>query len=440
MSHPAALADIGRDPEQLELTYRRAASAGDAAAFAAAIDRAHADAPSDPLYAAWHYRLAYAATQLQEQIPARSIAWVKALVLGVVNGALLWLMSDPTRLLNGEAPEVLIFWAPVSAVMVLLFLAWAGTPRWPVLAADVVALVLLAGFARTTYVWLDTEQLRSYYLQLMLIHMPLLAWSAVGIYLLWATGVVQGRAFLFLLKSLEAFIVAGLFAIAGGLFVAITIGLFQALGIELAEWMVRVLVAGGGGLLPLLAVAIVYDPTVPPAQQSFTDGLSRLIAMLMRVLLPLTLIVLLVYLAFIPFNFWAPFENRDVLIVYSGMLFAVMAMLIGATPPEARATSAQTAIWLRRGLIAVALAAALVGLYALAAIGYRTWQDGWTPNRFAFVGWNAINVGILAALLLAQARATQATWLDAWQRMFGRGAVVYALWTVVVILVLPWIF
>ncbi|MEZ4559962.1 MAG: hypothetical protein R2854_26555 [Caldilineaceae bacterium] len=302
MSHPAALADIGRDPEQLELTYRRAASTGDAAAFAAAIDRAHADAPSDPLYAAWHYRLAYAAAQLQEQIPARSIAWVKALVLGVVNGALLWLMSDPTRLLNGEAPEVLIFWAPVSAVMVLLLLAWAGTPRWPVLAADVVALVLLAGFARTAYVWLDTEQLRSYYLQLMLIHMPLLAWSAVGIYLLWATGVVQGRAFLFLLKSLEAFIVAGLFAIAGGLFVAVTIGLFQALGIELSEWMVRVLVAGGGGLLPLLAVAIVYDPTVPPAQQSFTDGLSRLIAMLMRVLLPLTLIVLLVYLAFIPFN------------------------------------------------------------------------------------------------------------------------------------------
>ncbi|MEZ4611613.1 MAG: hypothetical protein R2838_15490 [Caldilineaceae bacterium] len=28
--------------------------------------------------------------------------------------ALLWLISDPTRLLNGEAPEVLIFWAPVS--------------------------------------------------------------------------------------------------------------------------------------------------------------------------------------------------------------------------------------------------------------------------------------------------------------------------------------
>ncbi|MEZ4611614.1 MAG: hypothetical protein R2838_15495 [Caldilineaceae bacterium] len=41
MSHPAALADIGRDPEQLELTYRRAASTSDTAAFAAAIDRAH---------------------------------------------------------------------------------------------------------------------------------------------------------------------------------------------------------------------------------------------------------------------------------------------------------------------------------------------------------------------------------------------------------------
>ena len=440
MSQPATLSDIGRDPEQLELTYRRVAATGDASAFAAAIDRAHAAAPDDPLYAAWHYRLAYAATQLQEQIPPRAIAWVKALTLGVINGALLWLLSDPARLLNGDAPEVLLFWAPVSAVMVLLFLAWAGTPRWSVLAVNVVALVLLAGFARMSYVWLDTEPLRNFYLQLMLIHMPLLAWSAVGIYLLWATGVVQGRAFLFLLKSLEAFIVAGLFAIAGGIFVAVTIGLFQALGIELAEWMVRVLVAGGGGLLPLLAVAIVYDPTVAPAQQSFSDGLSRLIAMLMRVLLPLTLIVLLVYLAFIPFNFWAPFENRDVLIVYSGMLFAVMAMLVGATPPDEHATSAQTAAWLRRGLVAVTLSAALVGLYALAAIGYRTWQDGWTPNRFAFVGWNAINVGILAALLVAQARTSQATWLDAWQRMFGRGAVVYALWTVVVIVVPPLVF
>ena len=39
--------------------------------------------------------------------------------------------------------------------------------------------------------------------------------------------------------------------------------------------------------------------------------------------MPLTLIVLVVYLAFIPFRFWEPFQNRDVLIIYNGMLFAV---------------------------------------------------------------------------------------------------------------------
>jgi hypothetical protein len=436
VSQPLTFTELGHDPEQLELRYRRATAAGEDAAFAAAVDRAHAAQPDDPLYAAWHYRFAYAVAQA----PARSIAWATAAVLGIINGALLWGLSDPQRVLNDGAPEVVLFWAPISAVMVLLFLAWTTTPHWPRLALSAAAIVLLAGFAKFGYVWLDTSQLRDHYLQLMLIHMPLLAWAGVGLYLVRPSGTGRSRTFFFLLKSLEVFIVAGLFAIAGGVFVAVTIGLFSALGIELDEWIVRVLVAGGGGLLPLLAVAIVYDPAVAPNEQSFSDGLSRLIALLMRVLLPLTLLVLLVYLAFIPFNFWAPFENRDVLIVYSGMLFAVMAMLVGATPPHGDTVAPQTARWLRRGLTAVALTAAVVGLYALAAIGYRTWQEGWTPNRLAFVGWNAINVGILAALVAGQILAGKATWLTMWQRTLGRGALVYAVWTVVVIVALPLLF
>ena len=327
-----------------------------------------------------------------------------------------------------------------NRALVLLFLAWAGEARWPKLALIVAGMAALTVFARVAYAWLDTRQLQEHYMTLMVIHLPLLAWTGVGLYVLRAGLRNRVPVFAFLLKSLETFIVAGLFAIAGGIFVSITIGLFGALDITLGEWAVRLLVAGGGGLLPLLAVAIVYDPTVPPEEQSFSDGLSRLIATLMRVLLPLTLLVLLVYLTFIPFNFWAPFENRDVLIVYSGMLFAVMAMLVGATPPDSTAVSNTTARWVQRGLVAVALAAALVGLYALAAIGYRTWQDGWTPNRFAFVGWNTINVAILLWLLVKQLRTSDGRWLPALQRTLGFGAIVYAVWTVVVIVVSPLVF
>ena len=53
---------------------------------------------------------------------------------------------------------------------------------------------------------------------------------------------------------------------------------------------------------------------------------------MMRLLLPLTLGVLVIYIIVIPFYFFEPFNNRDVLIVYNLMLFAIMALLLGATP------------------------------------------------------------------------------------------------------------
>ena len=97
----------------------------------------------------------------------------------------------------------------------------------------------------------------------------------------------------------------------------------------------------------------MYNPTVPPSEQAFNEGLSKLVALLMRLMLPLTLLVLLVYLAFIPFNFRAPFDNRDVLIIYNVMLFAVVALLVGATPVNLAGLSPRLAYWLRLGIMAV---------------------------------------------------------------------------------------
>jgi len=59
----------------------------------------------------------------------------------------------------------------------------------------------------------------------------------------------------------------------------------------------------------------------------------------MRLLLPLTLVVLVIYVAVIPFAFMAPFRDRDVLIVYNVMLFAILGLLLGATPLRADAVS-----------------------------------------------------------------------------------------------------
>ena len=232
----------------------------------------------------------------------------------------------------------------------------------------------------------------------------------------------------------------GLLVIAGGLFTSITVGLFGALNIDLPDLVLRLFVAGGGGLIPVVATAVIYNPTVPPAGQAFDEGLSKLVALLMRILLPLTLLVLLVYLFFIPSNFRAPFEDRDVLIIYNGMLFAVVALLVGATPVDLVDISPRLGRWIRLGIIAVAALALIVSLYALAAIVYRTALDWLTPNRLTFTGWNVINIGLLLLVLIRQALARADRWVQGLHRAYSAGTVAYAVWTLVVILSVPWLF
>jgi hypothetical protein len=216
---------------------------------------------------------------------------------------------------------VVLLAAPLSAIFVTVYLTVAGRRRWELAAA--ISLVLAAATAYVLWVYpqAGTRPFQEQYLTLMAIHLPLLAWAGVGLLLVYGRRDPYDR-FAFLIKSLEAFIMGGLFVIAGGIFTGITVALFSALGVEFPEVVMRLFIAGGGGLIPVIAVAVIYNPTTHPAGQSFEEGLSKLVALLTRILLPLTVLVLLVYLAFIPFNFSEPFENRDVLIIYNAMLFA----------------------------------------------------------------------------------------------------------------------
>jgi hypothetical protein len=334
---------------------------------------------------------------------------------------------------------LLLFVAPIAAVFVLAYLAAAGQRRWRLAAIIGVVLVAAAVYVLWAYPRLGTRPFQEQYLTLMAMHLPLLAWAGVGAFLVAQRRDPDNR-FAFLIKSLEVFIMGGLFVIAGGLFTGITVGLFSALQIEFPELIMRLFIAGGGGLIPVVATAVIYNPTQSPAGQAFDEGLSKLVALLMRVLLPLTLLVLVVYLAFIPFNFREPFDNRDVLIIYNGMLFAVIALLVGATPVSLADLSPRVARWLRWGIMAVAALALLVSVYALAAIVYRTALDRLTPNRLTFIGWNVINIGLLTLILLYQARTRTNGWLNSLHRAFSAGTVAYAAWTLAMILALPWLF
>jgi len=446
MSYHDTVSALATDAEQLEQVYHAALKAGETDAFKQAIDDSHTAAPDNLLYEAWFHRLKHTAAQAKRFV----VAWAWVIPLALINGLLFWRLSDDQRYMirvagtyRGDAvnflPAIVLWAAPLSAAFVLIYLAAVGHRRWRLSALVGVVTLAAGAYVLLTYPQAGTRPFQEQYLNLMTMHLPLLAWTGVGVFLV-AGHRDSANRFAFLIKSLEVFIMGGLFVIAGGLFTGITFGLFEALDVDVSQLVQRLFIAGGGGLIPVIATAVIYNPTVPPAEQAFDEGLSKLVALLMRILLPLTLLVLLVYLVFIPFNFRAPFDNRDVLIIYNGMLFAVVALLVGATPVSLDEFPPRLGRWLRLGIIAVAALALIVSLYALAAILYRTALDRLTPNRLTFIGWNVINIGLLFLVLLFQARSKAGRWLQGLFRAYSAGTAAYAAWTLVTILALPWLF
>jgi hypothetical protein len=277
------------------------------------------------------------------------------------------------------------------------------------------------------------------YALLMVLHLPLAAWIAVGLTLLGIRRDDAGR-FAFLSKSIEVFITAGVFCAGVGVFAGITLGLFSAINVQVPENIVRLLTAGVGGAVPVLAVAAVYDPRLDPLQQRFEQGLGKLLSTLMRLLLPLTVVVLAIYLVVIPLNFMVPFRQREVLMIYNAMLFAIMGLLLGAIPVRAADLPSGQQRLLRVGVLALALLSVVVSAYALSATVYRTLQGMLTPNRLTVIGWNIINIAILVVMLYRLARRRTEAWSEAVHSAIGQGTVAYIFWTALLVLGLPVLF
>jgi hypothetical protein len=421
------------DPRGLEEAYRMAVRQGDADSFAAAIVERYQDRPDNPLYAAWYYRLQGLGRD-GETVEA-GIAWRTAAPLALLTGLIFAVLLGSRFTFDDGAPYLMLLWSPIVAMLVYAFLmgenAAARRRALPALGG-----VLAAGiYVFTVSVWLSGETYRI----LMILHLPLLAWLGVGLGLIGWRSSARER-FAGLVKSLEIGITGGVFGIAVGIFAMITVGLFEALNQQLPEWAMQILFGGAAGLVPVTAVAVAYHPQRGVLAQRFEQGLGRLVPILMRLLLPLTLLVLIVYLCFIPFNFMGPFRNRELLIVYNVMLFAVMGLLVGATPVRENDLAEHTQDWLRRAILAVAALSVVISLYALAAVVTRTWLDGFTANRVTVIGWNTINIGLLLTLLYRQWRDGRAAWVSSFQSVVSAGLVVYAVWTLALALAIPFLF
>lgn len=422
------------DPEKLEVLYQAARRENQEDEFRLDLQTVYENSPDNLLLSAWRARF----THVPLSKPRRPIKWGFAVGLGVVTGLILWAVSDPLWRFLDLQPYFLLFWAPITTILAVIFLTVISRKNYLYAAIAVVGLALLCVYI-LLLAPLQTRSGASDYLILMLFQIPLLCWIGLGITVLRFRS-SSGDRFAFLTKSIEVMVTAGVYLIFGVAFGVITLGLFAALNITMPDIIMRLIAAGGFGLIPILAVATMYDPLVSPGAQDFTQGLSKFVSTMMRLLLPLTIVVLVIYIFVIPFNFMAPFQNRNLLIVYNVMQFAIIGLLIGVTPLKVDDLSQKIQLWLRWGIFAVVILALLISLYALAAVIYRTVLDQLTLNRTAIIGWNVINVAILVALMISQLGKGLDGWHARIQRVFSRAATAYLAWSLLLVILLPLIF
>jgi len=407
------------DPQKLEGLYQLTLREDRLEDFQTALLACYEETPDNLLYAAWFYR--FQQTVEAQVKPRRAVNWALAIPLSILTGLIFWILSDFEKLIYlDHLPHLVLWWSPIATMSALVFLAVTAQKNRGRAVALGLGLLATAAYVMFFAPGLALTWKINHYLDLSAIHIPLLCWIALGIQVLGFKSSTANR-FAFMIKSIEVMITAGIYLIAGMVFGGITIGMFQALSVSLPDIWLRLIAAGGFGLLPVMAVASVYDPSVDPQGQDFAQGLSK-------------------FIATIPFNFLEPFNNRNVLIVYNLMLFAIMGLLLGATPLRPDDLSPRLHKWLRIGILSVATLAVLVSIYALSAIAYRTIDGGLTINRLMTIGWNSINIAILLWLIYKQFKAEREKWIESLQSVFSLATNAYLFWVCFLLLAIPWLF
>jgi hypothetical protein len=434
-----SLQEAKDNPRRIEEIYRSARSSGRIHDFAAAIDNLVQTEPKNLVYETWQYRLANESHFTGTLASIANKQWLIAIGISFVLALLLWLLSDPVLVLPFKIPLLAVLIAPIVGVSLIAFLSVAGPLHRPRIIVTLPIIVLATGYVLAIIFgipesgnsWID-------HLLLALIHLPLVVAGAIGLTLVGTRG--TGRdIYAFLWKSVEVAGTAGVYGIVYGIFAGLTLGLFYAIGITPNDTILRLLLIGGSGLIPVIAVASVYDPSIRAGNQDMRRGFARILSILGQALLPLSLLVLGLYIVVLPFNFLLIFTDRDTLIVYNALLFGILGLLVVATPPDADAVLEPLRPWLRGAIIVLISLVSLISIHALAAIIYRTWVEGLTINRLTVIGWNTLNIGLLVLLLVQQWRKGKNAWIEATHEVYRIGAWGYLIWGTILLIVSPWI-
>ena len=264
---------------------------------------------------------------------------------------------------------------------------------------------------------------------LLALHLPIALWLAVGVAYVGGRWRDSAARMDFVRFSGELFIYYALIALGGGVLVAFTMGMFEAIGVD-AEWVVE------DWLLPCGALgAVIVGSWLVEAKQSVIENMAPVLT---RLFTPLFAATLIVFLATMAWSGRGIDIERNVLIAFDLLLVLVLGLLLYSVSARDRYAPRDAFDFL---LVALLISALVADGVALAAIAARITEFGSTPNRLAGLGFNVVllvNLGWSAWLYLRflLGRGSFAP-IERWQTAY---LPVYGAWAAIVVAMFPPLF
>ncbi len=264
-------------------------------------------------------------------------------------------------------------------------------------------------------------------------HLAVVLWIVTGI--AYVDGQVRSsRARMDFVRFTGEWVVyLALIALGGGVLIALTMGVFAAIDLDVT-WFVQEFMVPCG-----IAGAVVIAAWLVEAKQSVIENIAPVLTKLFTPLFTLLLLAFIVA-GFLPGSLvdgggTEMFGQRDLLILFDVVLVVVVGLLLYAlsareplSPPS----------WFDRLQLLMVVAALVVDIMVLVAMIGRIAEWGASPNKLASLGLNVILFVNLAGAAWLQLRFTMRRTpferLERWQTGF---LPVYLGWAALVVVVFP---
>jgi hypothetical protein len=261
------------------------------------------------------------------------------------------------------------------------------------------------------------------------IHLPLFLWSVLGFAFVGGVRDHDEKRLGYLKYNGDLVVMTTLIVIAGGIMTGITIGLFALIGFSIEKFYFENIVIFGLPAAPILGTYLT---------QSNPHLVGKVSPVIAKIFCPLVLVMLIVYLAAMAYSGKNPYNDREFLLIFNGLLIGVMAIIFFSVAETSTPAKSQPERWV---LFLLSVVTVMVNGIALSAILFRISEWGITPNRVAVLGGNIL---ILVHLLLVTTQLFRLLSKKATPTAVGKTISiylpVYVFWTIVVTFLFPFIF